>query len=104
VVSLLNGDGGILTYGVRSNGMIYGERINRREQDVLTVSSVDGAIKRIIPCVECELYSINFSDVAGVPSLDRYDYHNIFKVVVIKVARGRQDLIYEDINHNVRCV
>ena len=94
MVSLLNGDGGIVTYGVRRNGVIYGDRINRKEQDVLTHASIDAAIKYIIPYVDGDLYSIHFTDVVERGSCEK------LKVVRIKVASAPYDL-YEDKNHEV---
>lgn len=98
VVSLLNGDGGILVYGVRSNGIIYGQKISRKERDTLTNSSIDNAIKKIIPCVSVDLYSVIFTDVIGAPS-QLHDADN--KVVRIKVAPGRPGEMYEDLHHEV---
>lgn len=100
MVSLLNAGGGILTYGVQSNGRIYGERISRCEQDKLTHSSIDGAIRRIIPIVEGDMYSIIFNDVVGAP-LDGQTHNR--KVVRIKVTPGRPYELYEDLNHHVCC-
>ncbi len=93
VVSLLNADGGILAYGVRpNNGKVYGETITRREQDVLTNSTIDNALKRIVPSVGVDLYSVFFTKVK-----DQED--KFVQVVRIKVAKGKQ--VYEDLEHKV---
>ena len=95
VVSLLNGDGGIIAFGLRQNGVIYGEKISRSEEDKLQCL-VDSAVKRIQPCVrvkQCRIHYIPVHDPIGNENQDR-------KVLEIKVESGKT--LYEDRNHEVR--
>lgn len=101
IVSLLNADGGILAYGVRPNGVVYGEEISRREQDMLNHTTIDETVKRIIPTVGVEMYRVTYTDVdmpkeVGVAPPRRR------QVLEIRVAPGRQYQLYEDQNHEVR--
>lgn len=95
MVALLNAEGGILVYGVRPNGIVYGERISRHEQDVLN-NTIDNVVKRIIPSVGLDMYRVVF-----LPAIDRdRDADDkALQVLTIKVEPGNS--LYEDLNHKV---
>lgn len=91
---MLNAAGGILVYGVRQNGVIYGERITRKEQDNLNLA-IDNIVKRIIPTVGLEMYNVSFVPVDGVK--DEQD----LQVLMIRVQPGEAYQLYEDPQHEV---
>lgn len=93
----MNASGGVLVYGVRPNGVIYGEdMINRKEKDMLFHGAIDEALKRIIPNVGLEAYKPLFHEVVcDGPEEKR-------TVLEIKVdGKSRRAEVYEDIRHNV---
>ena len=94
MVAMLNAAGGILVYGVRQNGVIYGERITRKEQDNLNLA-IDNIVKRIIPTVGLEMYNVSFVPVDGVK--DEQD----LQVLMIRVQPGEAYQLYEDPQHEV---
>ena len=95
MVAMLNTTGGVMFYGVRPSGTIYGERINRKEQDNLK-NIIDDTVKRIIPSVRLDMYRLSFIPVDGGPC-DRV-------VLKISVKLGDPVKLYEDAHHNVRIV
>ena len=99
VVSMLNSTGGIIAFGVRNTGIIYGEWIARREEDVLKCT-IDEAVKRINPCVRYDQYLVKLTPVNGQHFMDYSQYPR--KVLEIKVAQGDPHELYEDLNHEVR--
>ena len=101
IVSLLNADGGILAYGVRPNGIIYGEEISRREQDMLNHTTIDETVKRIIPNVDVEMYRVTYTDV-NMPAEVGGALPRRRQVLEIRVAPGSPYQLYEDQNHEVR--
>lgn len=92
IVSLLNSNGGIMAYGVRHNGVIYGDKITRKEQDNLN-TIIDEAVKRIFPLVGLGMYRVTFTPVEETEA----DY----QVLTIGVERGDPFKLYEDQNHEV---
>jgi len=97
-VSFLNSKGGILAFGVRSSGVIYGEQISRREEDTLKCS-IDEAVKKINPCVCYNKYSVNFTQVKGRHFDDVRPV--LRQVLEIRVLQGEPDQLYEDPRHEV---
>ena len=90
-------------YGVRPNGVIYGEKlINRQEMDMLFHAAIDEALKRIIPNVGTDIYMPYFHDVFC--DSPEHEPHELRTILEIKVdGRNGKAEIYEDANHNV-CV
>ena len=101
MVSLLNAHGGIIAYGVRPSGIIYGEEINRREQDMLNHTVIDEAAKRIIPAVPGAMYSVQYVPV-DMPPLESGEIPpKMRKVLLIRIEPGKPYQLYEDMNHEV---
>ena len=98
-MGLLNSDGGILAFGVRPNGTIYGEKINRSEEDMLK-RTIDYAITRITPCVQSEQYRVKFTPTIG-KHFEDFSSSVERKVLEIKVSQGGPYELYEDQNHEV---
>ena len=97
VVAMLNSNGGILAFGVRQTGVIYGEVINRWEEDLLK-RTIDETVKRISPCVRYDQYVVKFTPVCGSHFMD-YSQQTRY-VLEIKV-KGDSYELYEDQNHEV---
>ncbi len=98
-MSFLNSDGGILAFGVRPSGVIYGEKITRREEDHLKCA-IDEAVKRIIPYVSSNKYSVSFTPVKGRHFDDKPN--TVRQVLEIRVTPGEPYELYEDSRHEVR--
>lgn len=102
VGSFLNGDGGILCFGVRKTGVIYGDEISRKEEDNLKLI-IDEIFKKMTPHVSTDTYRVTFTPVVG----GSYRRHNRYKeatklqVLEIRVAPGDPFSLYEDQNHEV---
>ena len=97
-MSFLNTKGGILAFGVRASGVIYGEKISRREEDILKCS-IDEAVKKINPCVYFNKYNVSFTPVKGHHFDDDKDVFR--QVLEIRVLQGEPDQLYEDPRHQV---
>lgn len=100
--SFLNGDGGILCFGVRKTGVIYGDEISRKEEDNLKLI-IDEIFKKMTPHVPTDTYRVTFTPVVGT-SFRRGDGHKeatILQVLEIRVAPGDPFSLYEDQNHEV---
>ena len=105
VGSLINGDGGILCFGVRKTGVIYGENINRKEEDNIRLV-IDEIFKKMHPHVPTDGYRVTFTPVLG-SAYRRYDgVKEVTKqqVLEVRVAPGDPFSLYEDQNHEVRHV
>ena len=103
--SFLNGEGGILCFGVRKTGVIYGETITRREEDNLRLV-IDEIFKKMHPHVPTDKYRVTFTPVLG-SSFRRWDgvKEATMKLVLqIRVAAGDPFSLYEDFNHEVSLV
>ena len=87
-----------MAFGVRATGIIYGEIISRKEEDILRCT-IDEAIKRINPCIRCDQYLVKFTPVKGEHFMDASKLPR--QVLEIKVAQDFYEL-YEDQNHKVR--
>ena len=96
---MLNSNGGILAYGVRQTGVIYGETINRNEEDALKCT-IDETVKRISPCVRYDQYVVKFTPVCGSHFMNHSRYKR--QVLEVKVAPGDPFELYEDQRHQVR--
>ncbi|XP_019849549.1 PREDICTED: uncharacterized protein LOC109580615 isoform X2 [Amphimedon queenslandica] len=96
VCSFLNGSGGILCFGCRSNGRIYGEKINRKEEDNIRLL-IDDTMKRFHPFISPSHYRINFITVKS-----RYNTSSAPNCVLeIKVEKGDPHELYETEYHEV---
>ncbi len=87
-------------YGVRPTGVIYGEQISRREQDMLNHTTIDETVKRIIPVVAVGMYRVTYTDVVDIPDSPSKAPKR-FQVLEIRVEPGRPYQLYEDQNHEV---
>lgn len=96
---MLNGDGGIIMYGVRTNGIVYGEKISRKEEDNLK-NTIDTAMKRIIPYVGGDKYKVKFIKVSENDHRSSLQAAS-HQVLKIKVEPGDPYEMYEDPNHEV---
>lgn len=92
MVAMLNAAGGVMVYGVRYNGVIYGDKINRKEQDNLN-NIIDDIVKRIIPTVGLDMYRVAFIPVE--------ETHPNNQVLRISVKPGDPYKLYEDQSHKV---
>lgn len=100
--SFINGDGGILCFGVRKTGVIYGESITRREEDNIK-QLLDDIFKRMHPHVQTDGYRVTFTPVLGSSYYrgDRIKETTKLYVLEIRVAPGDPFSLYEDYNHDV---
>ena len=100
VGSFLNGDGGILCFGVRKTGVIYGEEINRKEEDNLRLL-IDEIFKKMSPHVPTDTYRVTFTPVRGSSFNRQHNEATKLLVLEIRVAPGNPFALYEDLNHEV---
>lgn len=93
---MLNSNGGIIAFGVRPSGGIYGEKINRHEEDKIKCL-IDSAIFRIRPCVNNDQYRLTFTPVLG-QHFDAQIEGRVedLQVLEIRVASGDPNSLYED--------
>ncbi|CAI8029105.1 Schlafen-like protein 1 [Geodia barretti] len=92
--SFLNGKGGILCFGCRTNGTVYGESLPRWEEDKMKLV-IDDVFKRFRPMVEPQRYRVTCTHVSR-----RYWTPDTSRTVVeIRVQAGDDHEMYEDIYH-----
>ncbi|KAL5493410.1 hypothetical protein EMCRGX_G014587 [Ephydatia muelleri] len=94
VGSFLNGNGGILVFGVSRTGFVYGDTINRKEEDNLRLT-IDETFKKFKPMVRPDMYRITFTLVKEREGSSRDD----LQVVEIRVATGDRHELYQDEFH-----
>jgi hypothetical protein len=87
--SFLNGSGGILCFGCRENGRIYGETISRKEEDTLRLM-IDARIKKMHPFVSPSTYRVTFTPVHS-----HYNKTSVRYVLEIRVTPGDRYQLYE---------
>ncbi len=95
-VALLNGRGGIICYGARPRGMVYGLSIDRKLEDICK-NEIDYGMRCIQPTLEPEKYSVKFFPVVGYGE----DKCRPLQVVEIKVSSGDPYMLYDDKFGNV---
>lgn len=89
LVSLLNTSGGIICFGVTRDGVIRGNEISRKEEDVFKCT-IDEAVKRIHPMVEPSMYRVSFTSV-----VDKRGRETRYTILEIRVNKGDRFQIYE---------
>ena len=102
--SFINGDGGILCFGVRKTGVIYGDNISRKEEDCIRLV-IDETFKKMHPHVPTDSYRVTFTPVLTSSRYQRDGRKDTAKphVLEVRVAPGDPFSLYEDLNHEVSC-
>ena len=76
-------------------GTVYGECINRKEEDHLKLT-IDTVMKKFSPLVKTDAYRVSFVPVGGV------GVEHARALIEIRVKPGERFEMYEDMNHEVR--
>lgn len=79
-----------------SSGFVYGDTINRKEEDNLRLT-IDETFKKFKPMVRPDMYRITFTLVKEREGSSRDD----LQVVEIRVATGDRHELYQDEFHEV---
>ena len=85
---------------MRKTGVIYGEEINRKEEDNLRLL-IDEIFKKMSPHVPTDTYRVTFTPVRGSSFNQRFNEATKLQVLEIRVAPGDPFALYEDLNHEV---
>ena len=85
----MNTNGGIVSFGATKDGIVRGNEIGRKEEDVYKCT-IDEAVKRIHPMVEPSMYRVSFTLV-----VDKKGKETRYKVLEIRVMKGDRFQIYE---------
>ena len=102
--SFINGDGGILCFGVRKTGVIYGDSISRKEEDLIRLL-IDETFKKMHPHVATNGYRVTFTPVlkSSHSRCDGGKDTRKLHVLEVRIAPGDPFSLYEDLNHEVSC-
>ena len=84
---LLNSHGGVIYFGVTTDGIITGVRISRKEEDDFRLA-IDQTIGQFLPLVSADLYRLSFITLKA--------HHHHYKIIELKVSVGKVGDIYED--------
>lgn len=93
-MSLLNTSGGILCFGAKPSGHVYGQEMSRKEEDVYRCT-IDEVVKRIHPMVKPSMYRVSFTPVASRSRYNMTSKDRSLYVLEIRVQRGDPYQLYE---------
>lgn len=85
---------------MRKTGVIYGDKINRKEEDNLRLI-IDEIFKKMSPHVPTDTYRVTFTPVRDNSFNRRYNEATKLQVLEIRVAPGDPFALYEDLHHEV---
>ncbi|XP_065897914.1 uncharacterized protein [Dysidea avara] len=96
VGSFLNGSGGILAFGVRSNGTILGNRLTRKDEDNFKLA-IDKIMIGFHPIVKPTMYKLTVDSVLQTTA----SWTGELYLILLKVNKGEKYSLYEDGDHDV---
>ena len=87
--AFLNGEGGMLCFGIEDTGVVTGVKLGRKERDDVQ-RRLGQIVKEFYPAVDPSLWQIEFAPILGtddVPTIDLF-------VIELRISKGREDLYW----------